>query len=297
MGYIDLHMHSAHSDDGEFPVLELIRQAEESQLKLAAIADHDNIQAAREIEKYRGFSSVKWLKGVELSVRHGETDLHLLAYDFNLDHPWFETHRLALRKAEEDATAERIAKINEHFKLNLKQEDLEVMAKGRIITGELIAEAILEDTENKKNPLLKPYFKGGQRASSPLINFYWDTMAQGKFAYVKTYLPTFSEALNEIHKAGGLAVLAHPGQSVKENQGILTELIHLGLDGIECYSSYHSEMQNAFYVGLASKRNLLITCGSDYHGKTKPHIRMGQGSCPVNVDEMLKQLEKRGVRL
>lgn len=296
MGKIDLHMHSNHSDDGEFSVLELVRQAEAAGLELAAITDHDQIFSAREIEQYRGFSTVRWLTGVELSVRHNDLDMHLLAYNFDLNHPWFTEHGVAIRQTEEEATLERIVKINEHFGLKLDPEALKAKAAGKIVTGELIAEVILEDEANREHPLLKVYFKGGKRATSPLVNFYWDTMSQGKFAYVPTKLPSFAEALNHIHQAGGIAVLAHPGQTVKENQKVLAELVFLGLDGIEAYSSYHSDLQNAFYVGYATKYKRLITCGSDYHGKTKPHIRLGQTNCPMTTEEMLQELAKRGVQ-
>lgn len=297
MTNIDLHMHSSHSDDGQYTVLELIKLAEASGLEVASITDHDNIAAAREIAQYQAFTPIKWLKGVELSVRHDALDLHLLAYGFDVEHPWFDQHLSRIRQSEEAATDLRIQKINAHFGLDLTREALEAKAHGHLVTGELVAEVILENPENQKNPLLKPYFPKGSRSNAPLVNFYWDTMAQGKFAYVPTDLSSFYDAVNEIHKAGGLAILAHPGQTIKENAKVLNEMVHLGLDGIECYSSYHSDLQNGFYVNYALKRNLMITCGSDFHGKTKPSIHLGQTNSPLEAKEVLKQLEKRGLYL
>lgn len=56
------------------------------------------------------------------------------------------------------------------------------------------------------------------------------------------------------------------------------ELLLLELDGLEAFSSYHTSEQAAYYSSLAGKRNLLSTCGSDYHGKTKPSITLGEAA-------------------
>lgn len=297
MSNVDLHMHSAHSDDGQFTVLELVKMAEEAQLVFASITDHDSILATRELYQYQNFTSVKWLSGVELSVRHNQTDLHLLAYGFDLNDPWFEQHSLRIRQSEEAATDERLAKINAYFEIDLKKEELEKLAQGKLITGEIIAEAILHHEAYATHPILKEYFPKGKRSKAPLVNFYWDFLAQGKVAYVPTDLTPYREAVEAIHQAGGVAVIAHPGQTIKENLQLLNELTHLGCDGIECYSSYHSDIQNAFYVEYAIKRKMLMTCGSDFHGKTKPSIKLGQTNSPLDAKDVIKQLENRGIRV
>lgn len=58
----------------------------------------------------------------------------------------------------------------------------------------------------------------------------------------------------------------------------LDELLLLELDGLEAFSSYHTSEQAAYYSSLTDKRNLLSTCGSDYHGKTKPSITLGEAA-------------------
>lgn len=297
MSNVDLHMHSSFSDDGQYTVLELTKLAEQAGLVCAAISDHDSVKSAIEIEQYQPFTPVKWIKGVELSVRYQDTDLHLLAYEFDPNFLWFEKHCTLIKQGEADATDVRIERINQHFNIQLTRKQLEKLAKGHLITGEIMAEAILEDPKNQDHPILKEYFPKGKRSGSPLVNFYWDFLSQGKVAYVPTPLSTFREAVEAIHQAGGLAVLAHPGQTIHENVSILNDMVHLGLDGIECYSSYHSDIQNAFYVGYAAKRHLMITCGSDFHGKTKPKIKLGQTNSPLSAEDVLKQFEERGKRV
>jgi predicted metal-dependent phosphoesterase TrpH len=67
-----------------------------------------------------------------------------------------------------------------------------------------------------------------------------------------------------VHRAGGVAVLAHPGMSFPE--AVLAELVASGLDGLEVFHPAHLPSQIEHYMQLASRHELLITGGSDSHG-------------------------------
>ena len=84
---------------------------------------------------------------------------------------------------------------------------------------------------------------------------------------------------------------------IQENMQLLNELTHIGLDGIEAYCPYHSEIQNYFYVDYALRRKLIITCGSDYYGPNKHFVKIGQTHCPMNADEILAQFRNKGINL
>ena len=90
------------------------------------------------------------------------------------------------------------------------------------------------------------------------------------------YYPEAEAVVALIRRSGGLAVLAHPGQSLRGREELLGELIDAELDGIEAFSSYHSASENALFERAARDAGLLATCGSDFHGKTKPAIRLGR---------------------
>lgn len=49
----------------------------------------------------------------------------------------------------------------------------------------------------------------------------------------------------------------------------------LGFDGVEAFSSYHSPEQAVAFYRQARARGLFVSCGSDYHGKTKPAVALG----------------------
>ena len=41
-------------------------------------------------------------------------------------------------------------------------------------------------------------------------------------------------------------MLAHPGNSLKGRMELLEDIVNLGIQGIEAYSSYHTPEQNSF---------------------------------------------------
>ena len=57
------------------------------------------------------------------------------------------------------------------------------------------------------------------------------------------------------------------------------------------FSSYHTPEQALFFSHEAGERQLFITCGSDFHGKTKPSISIRQHGYSGSFEELLKQLE------
>lgn len=165
-----------------------------------------------------------------------------------------------------------------------EKEKVLALAIEGVVTGEMIAEVALKDKRNQNNHLLEPYRRNGKRSDNPYVNFYWDFCSQGKMAYVPVQFISLSEAIQLIKKAGGIAVLAHPGINIWQYQNKLEGIIACGIDGIEVYSSYHDDNTVAFYNEQAEKFHLLKTIGSDFHGKTKPSIKLGSINCPQEAD-------------
>ena len=292
MGNIDLHIHSIYSDDGEFTIEQLMRKAEAAGLIVAAIADHDSVKACLDVEQMRHTTNVRWIDAIEISCRHNGIDLHLLGYFINSHDKRFTAIEVRMRANEDALTAGRLTLLEESLGVALPLETLMAYAKGKILTGERICEWLLENDENRTHPALSAYFQNGSRSDNPQVNFYWDYLAQGKAAYLPSDLPTMSECIRLIHEVGGVAILAHPGKSIKENHLLLDELVVLGLDGIEAFSSYHNEVQIAYYAAYAKKKNIILTCGSDYHGKTKPRIKVGMTHCLLDAKEIMLRMER-----
>ncbi|MBQ6975284.1 MAG: hypothetical protein IJQ16_01845, partial [Selenomonadaceae bacterium] len=100
-----------------------------------------------------------------------------------------------------------------------------------------------------------------------------------------------SEVISAVKSAGGLTVWAHPlggeGEKILSPQEFSTrleELISCGINGLECYYSRYNLEQEKFLAETARQKNLLISGGSDYHGKNKSDIELGQlGNFDVDI--------------
>lgn len=261
-------------------------------MKVAAIADHDSVNASLRMRELARPTTVHWIDAIEISCRLHDLDLHLLGYFIDPTDPRFASIEERMRETEEKLTEQRLNLLEAHFKMPFPLVELKTFAAGKLLTGEKICEWLLTDEENKKHPDLRSYFQNGSRSDNPQVNFYWDYLSQGKVAYLPADLPSLKDCIDLIHDVGGVAILAHPGKNVKEDHFVLDEMIPLGLDGLEVFSSYPSETQIAYYAAYAKKKQLMMACGSDYHGKTKPRIKMGMTHCPLDAAEIVSTLER-----
>lgn len=114
-------------------------------------------------------------------------------------------------------------------------------------------------------------------------------------SHAKTDFPAMEEIIDMVHAGHGVAVLAHPGVNLKGKEELLEDIFKLGIDGIEAFSSYHSPEQAEKFYRAAKEHHVFATCGSDYHGKTKPSIAIGQHGCTVLEGEVEK-MQKNSLR-
>ena len=284
---IDLHMHSKHSDDGEFTPEEIVKKAVEAGVKYIAIADHNSVKAVKEAEKYGKEYGIFVVPAIELDCIHKGVNLHVLGYYIDPDFEKFGEIENDILEQEKKVSFERV-KLVEKTGIYVNHEKLKSLTSEHgTVTGENIAEASIYEPENQDNELIKPYLEGGDRSDNPYVNFYWDLCAQGKPAYVEVKYISLKEAVDLIKASGGMPILAHPGNNIHENLELLDGIMKQGVLGMEVYSSYHNDEQISFYKNEADKRGCLITCGSDYHGKTKPAIFLGACRCPEAVEKII----------
>lgn len=275
MKKIDLHMHSNFSDDGELTPQEIIDKAINNNMDIISITDHNSIKANAIALDYIKDKKIKYIPGIEIDCQYNGLNLHLLGYNFDFTKDCFSELEEKIINEEKQAGLERMEKIKEITKLYLDEVEVLKRANNGIVTGEVIGEVLLEGIRNKDSQLLKPYREGGSRSDMPYVNFYWDYFSQGKPAYVHIEFIALSEAIKMIKDNGGIAIIAHPGNNLKHNLNIIDELISEGIDGMEVFSQYHSKDDIEFFYNKCIKHNLLISCGTDFHGKNKPNIDIG----------------------
>ena len=254
---VDLHLHTNMSDGSDAP-LELLEKIEAAGCKLFSVTDHDDLRAnaqiltAMEGKRY----AAQFITGLEFSSVFGGRNLHLLCYGFD---PCDEGIRELVAKGAR-LRRERVAALFDHL---------------RIVHGIVIPDADKADILGRAIPgkvhiadaAMKLGFKMPRRE---FFNNYLDDMESREFK-----VPA-EKVIEAVEGAGGLVAFAHPCEVQKE-YGIdyleITKtaagLKEAGLAAIEVYHSSHSERQVREYEFTARKTGLLISGGSDYHGKNK----------------------------
>ena len=290
--YIDLHMHTVFSDDGEFTPAELVQRCKAAGIKVMSITDHNSAKANAEAKIEAAKAGIKYITGIEIDCTYKDVNLHLLGYAIDETAPIFAEIEERVREQEVKASLKRLP-LTRNLGFEIEESELNAIAdinKRQIWTGEVFAEILLAKEEYLDNELLAPYREGGSRSDNPYVNFYWDFYAQGKPCYYPLVFPDLKEAIDIIHAHGGKAVLAHPGKNLQGQFELFDEMIPLGLDGVEAFCSYHSQDTAQYFLERALQNKLFFTCGSDYHGKIKPSVTLTGHGCFIDSDDVVKQL-------
>lgn len=266
----DLHIHSKYSFDGEKEVSDIIQDAKNKNIDFISITDHNEILGSLEL---LADDSIKSISGIEIDCYDGTVIHHILGYGCDLTQSAFLDIKNHYKNELSKLGEKRIDIFNKLFSLDLTLEHIKSEYPETLITNVEITKYMFK---YKNHPAFTPYISGDKRHNA-LANFYWDYCALGKLAYIKMDLPSTQEIIHIIHQSGGVAIIAHP-MIMGVDLAYYDKLV--GIDGIEACSSYHSPQQVQDVLEYAKSRNLLITCGSDYHGINKPNIILGKSNQP-----------------
>ncbi|WP_010244791.1 PHP domain-containing protein [Acetivibrio cellulolyticus] len=273
---IDLHTHSTASDGSVSP-RELVRHAKESGLAAVALTDHDTIDGIEEALDEGNRIGIEVIAGVETSVDFNP-EMHILGYFFGDTYKNIEP---TLEKLKENR-AERNPKMVEKLRslgFDISMEEVRAEAKGNIVARPHMASVLMK----------KGYVKSIQEAFEKYL-------ADGKPAFVKKDKLTPEECIGAIIQAGGIPSLAHPiflNLTLGNLDELLARLVKAGLKGIEAYYVENKGDDTGNLLRLAIKHNIIPTGGSDFHGRFKPDIKIGEGRGNLSVPyEVLERLKK-----
>ena len=281
--YIDLHMHSLYSDDGEFTPTQLVDMCYDKNIKIMAIADHNSVKAIPEALQRAKESGIMYIPAVEIDCTYEGINLHVVGYGIDYTHDDFMKLEENVLHQELSCSLKKLELTNA-LGFSLTKEDLDELSENGVYTGEMFGEVLLGKEEYKDCQLLQPYREGGERSDNPFVNFYWDFYAQGKPCYTEIIYPSLKETIDLIHRHGGKAVLAHPGNNLKGRFKVFDDMMKLGFDGVEAFSNYHAAETVEYFYKKGQEYQIMTTCGSDFHGKTKPAIELGECRCPYDED-------------
>lgn len=273
-GRVDLHVHSDKSCDGDFSPAELVGFARNLNMRAISIADHDTVAAYPEAVDLGRKAGVEVIPGIEITTLFGGREFHLLLPFVDWTSPALAAIIEGQTRCRMDETRQRVEKIRS-LGFALTMEEVREKTNGAPPLGVKIAQILLGNPENERNPALEFFFRKENRPYAPYM-FYKEYFAEGKPAYVPKRFIALIDLLAAARETGGVPVIAHPGayfqRTTAEDVRVLKE--H-GLAGMEVYTFYHAAEQVAFYRALAEELDLVATAGSDFHGRIKPHVAFG----------------------
>ncbi len=278
---IDLHVHSTFSD-GTFTPTELVDYATAKGLTAFALTDHDTVAGLEEALTYREELVLRTyglvpqvIPGIELSTDFNGKEVHIVGLYIDYKKPEF-VHYLEQFVASRNMRNQKMCELLTQAGMPVSYAELEESAPGSIITRAHFARILME-------------------------NGYTKSIKEGFERYVGDHCPYYvprekvdpRQAIRLILGAGGIPILAHPilyRLSEPALESLVKELTEAGLAGIEAvYSTYTRREENQIRT-LATKYNLLLSGGSDFHGKNKPGLDLASGYGKLSVpDSFLEQ--------
>ena len=286
---IDLHCHTTVSDGGDTPT-ELVEKAAGLGLAAIAVTDHDNDSGCDEAVAAGERLGVEVVRGVEIScdvedlAERGlsptqRPTMHLLGYFIPDDSNPLSDGLAELQYARANRNELMVQRLNE-LGVEISFEEVEAEAGG---PGSQIG---------------RPHFANLMVRKGVVPDFqtaFDDYLAKGAKAYLgrKLYKPV--EAIELMISSGVVPVLAHPFTlylSEPELDRFVTDLIEVGLQGVEGFHGDRSLQDQAPIRALCERHGLVATGGSDYHGDMIPDRRLAGGTCGVHVpDSVLDALK------
>lgn len=280
---IDLHVHSTESD-GTLTPEEVVLAAKEADLSALALTDHDTASGILKASPIATECGIELIPGIELSteyelptIRNQRKEVHIVGLYIDPTHPKLLAKTAEFRNCRNARNEQMIAALQREG-FDITSEALIAENPDSVITRANIARFLYQHGQ----------IKSVQEAFDKYIG-------DGCKCYVGRFKVTPMEAVELIHEAGGIAILAHPllyRMSMVSLQRLIDDLKRVELDGIEAIYSTYTTGEEQLVKKLATENNLLISGGSDFHGENKPSIHLGTGRghlyIPYSVLENIK---------
>jgi 3',5'-nucleoside bisphosphate phosphatase len=244
----DLHLHTNYSD-GTYTPEELVERASRQGLSAIALTDHDTADGCPRAAAACAAIGLEFIAGSELTAEIQGTEIHLLGYCLQIDHPRLLREMAVFQEVRQQRISEMVARLNQ-LGVALQADRVFALANCRSPGRPHVGRALVE---------------GGFCAT--VDQAFERYLKKGRPAWVPKYKISATDGIQLIHEAGGVAILAHPGLNQVDEE--IPGLVEAGLDGLECYHTKHATSTAEHYIDMARRMDLLITGGSDCHGMAK----------------------------
>lgn len=248
MVYADLHTHSTASD-GHLAPRDLVREAETAGLGVLALTDHDTVAGLAEAKTAAAEVELMFVPGVECTVHYKGHGVHLLGYGFDPSDEALVEHFARYATARIERAQAIVEKLQSECGINITWPDVQrQVPKGEGVVARPHIAAALQHAG----------------AVDSVGNAFDTYLGDNKPAYVPLHEVEAAWMIDQIHEAGGITAIAHPGHWLPGR--VLRGLIGAGLDALECVHPSHDASLEAYYRNRARANDLLVTGGSDFHG-------------------------------
>ena len=268
----DLHIHT-HFSDSTLSPQEVIEQAHRAELSCISITDHDTIDGVIPTQFSAQAVEIEVIAGIELSSGLDGKDIHVLGYLIDCQNEIFKVELEHIQNARIERMREMIQKLKTLGIDNISLEEVCGLTQSKSVGRPHLASVM--------------HKKGWVSSFREAFDKY---IGEGCPAYVEKYKMTPFQAIELIRQAGGVAVLAHP--MVTNRDELIPRLVEAGLQGIEVYYPNYSNNTINYYEGLARKYRLIMTGGSDAHGTVKDNTYIGKIKIPYAIVTQLKEAAK-----
>ena len=258
---IDLHLHTTASD-GLLPPAALVGRAASAGLTIISITDHDTVAGLREASATAVPLGVRVVAGIEATAVEQGRDVHILGY-------FLEPDATALASFLGAQRADRVRRVRE------MAGRLEAMGCNVDVDAVL---ATASGTRSLGRPALADALVAAGHAVDRQDAFArW--LGAGRPAFVPRRGVSGAEAIDIIHRAGGIAALAHP--VLLADDEMIPRLAADGLDALEVWHADHDEQARQHYAAIARRLDLAMSGGSDFHGDGGHHaVALGLVTLP-----------------
>ncbi len=260
-GLIDLHIHSAASDgtDATKELLEVLRL---SGIRIFSITDHDTIEGAVEMEEILShsdsmeYAEMRFIPGIEFSCITRAGKCHILAFDYDKSSEAFQSILEKGREKRRNKIRKRLDFMEEQFGIVLPEEKVrELLASGSVGKPHLGNLLVSMGLAKERDEAISKYINPCRTEESRLDG---------------------EEVIRAVLRAGGVPVWAHPYGGTNEKEVSeqdfekqLDLLLSAGLMGLECFYSKYTRQQVTSLLAASKRNRLLVSGGSDYHGRNK----------------------------
>lgn len=255
--FIDLHTHSINSDGVDSVEYVISTAGTKDKSVVLGVVDHHGLTFNKTFKK----DNVRIIAGVEISTEIGNLGNHILGYSLEFKNVQQLEKVFSIVK---DGYNKRASKIIDNLKnANLLVDDIEELMR-KSESGTVYINHIAQSVQDLNDFNSVTEVKKWAKENGNLF-----------FVEEEKYLPTSKEVIDILHDCNALSIWGHPGKRFPFNvvgnkqklEKYLNIMLDYGLDGIEVFHPSHSVEQSDFLLKFAEKNNILISGGSDYHGK------------------------------